>query len=205
VEVKLTKNIILITLQFITLLCFANTAQAWLFQTGDIIFHQSKSSQSIPIQKATNSKYSHMGMIVNKNGKSWVLEAIQPVKYTPLDQWIERGEKRHFVVKRYKNTLSYNQKIALVKQAEKYLGKPYDVYFEWNDNAIYCSEIVWKSYKNALNIELGDLQQLKHFDLESTEVKSLMKQRYGTTIPLTETVIAPSAVFNSKLLITIHE
>ena len=51
--------------------CLSNTAIfAKGFQTGDIIFHTSKSSQSIVIQKATASPYSHMGMIVYKNGKS---------------------------------------------------------------------------------------------------------------------------------------
>ena len=55
------------------------------FQTGDIIFHISKSQQSLVIQQATDSPYSHMGMIVNKNGQTWVLEAIQPVQYTALN------------------------------------------------------------------------------------------------------------------------
>ncbi|WP_265733451.1 YiiX/YebB-like N1pC/P60 family cysteine hydrolase [Acinetobacter sp. ANC 3832] len=56
------------------------------FETGDIIFQTSKSAQSVVIQKATHSPYSHMGMIVKKQGKLWVLEAIQPVKYTALKQ-----------------------------------------------------------------------------------------------------------------------
>ncbi len=33
------------------------------FQNGDIIFQESKSSQSKAIQLATNSRYSHMGII----------------------------------------------------------------------------------------------------------------------------------------------
>jgi len=177
---------------------------ATVYETGDIIFHRSKSSQSIVIQKATHSPYSHMGMIVNKNGQTRVLEAVQPVKYTPLQEWINRGVNKVYVVKRYKQSLTQAQQTKLVRQAESYLNKPYDIYFEWSDDAIYCSEIVWKAYQKALGIELAPLDKLKHFDLSDPRVKALMKQRYGQNIPLEETVIAPSAIFNSKQLMTVQ-
>ena len=104
--------------------CLLNTVIfAKSFQTGDIIFHTSKSSQSIVIQKATASPYSHMGMIVYRNGKPWVLEAIQPVKYMPFDAWTKRGVNQHYVVKRYHKNLNAEQQVRLVKSAEMHLGK----------------------------------------------------------------------------------
>lgn len=189
---------------FISLSLFSVYAHSAQYQTGDIIFQTSKSAQSKVIQKATHSPYSHMGMIVNRNGQFWVLEAIQPVKYTPLQQWVDRGVNKHYVVKRYQTALTAIQQTKLVKNAEGYLNKPYDIYFEWGDDAIYCSEIVWKAYKNALGIELAPLDQLKSFDLTDPSVKALMKQRYGKSIPLQEKVIAPSALFNSKKLVLIQ-
>ena len=173
------------------------------YQTGDIIFHVSKSQQSLGIQKATKSRYSHMGLIVNKDGKAWVLEAVQPVKYTALQQWIDRGVERHYVVKRFKTNLTVQQKQQLIKNAEQYLGQPYDLYFEWDNRALYCSEIVWKAYHDALGIELAPLSKLKQFDLSSPEVKQLMQQRYGQSIPLNETVIAPQAIFASTALVEV--
>ena len=170
------------------------------FQTGDIIFHISKSQQSLVIQQATHSPYSHMGMIVNKNGQTWVLEAIQPVQYTLLNKWIARGVKGHYVVKRMQSALNVSQKQKLVKNAEQYLGRPYDIYFEWSNRAIYCSEIIWKAYDQALGIQLAQLQHLKQFDLKQSSVQKLMKQRYGQNIPLNETVIAPKAIYDSKYL-----
>ena len=195
--IKMSKILILIVI--LSGLSSALYAQS-VFQTGDIIFHISKSQQSLSIQKATHSPYSHMGMIVNKNNQTWVLEAIQPVQYTALNQWIARGENAHYVVKRLKQPLNVQQKTKLVQNAEKYLGKPYDIYFEWDDRAIYCSEIVWKAYQHALGIELSPLQQLKQFDLKQNEVQRLMRQRYGQNIPLNEQVIAPKAIYDSKLL-----
>jgi hypothetical protein len=93
-----------LSLILITLICFGCSKEILKFQNGDIIFQTSLSSQSKAIQLATNSKYSHMGIIYEDNGNYYVYEAIQPVKYTPLDAWIKRGKNGHFVVKRLKNS-----------------------------------------------------------------------------------------------------
>ena len=58
---------------------------------GDIIFHTSNSAQSLAIQRATGSKYSHMGLVVHRDGRPFVFEAINTVQFTPLDRWIARG------------------------------------------------------------------------------------------------------------------
>ena len=175
---------------------------------GDIIFQTSKSSQSKAIQLATNSKYSHMGIIYENEGQFFVYEAVQPVKLTPLTEWINRGEKRHYVIKRLKNAdkVLTNSTLTKMKQVgEKFKGKSYDIYFEWSDDKIYCSELVWKIYKEAADIEIGQLEQLSDFDLTNDIVKAKMKERYGDNIPMDEKVISPVAMFDSDRLITIEE
>lgn len=178
------------------------------FQNGDIIFQTSQSNQSKAIQLATNSKYSHVGIIYNNNNKFFVYEAVQPVKLTPLNHWINRGLNKHYVVKRLKNAQEVLTKETLVemkKIGEKYKGKSYDLYFEWSDDKIYCSELVWKVYKEATGIEIGELEELKDFDLTNNVVKQKMKERYGNSIPLDEKVISPASMFNSNKLITVKE
>lgn len=174
---------------------------------GDIIFHTSKSGQSIAIQRATRSRYSHMGMIVHRSGKPFVLEAIATVRYTPLAEWIKRGEGEHFVVKRLTDTslLGNGGRERLLKAAGGMVGRPYDLTFEWSDARIYCSELVWKAYHRALNLEVGNLATLGQFDLSDPAVKKKLSERYGASIPLRETVIAPDAMFNSALLSTVYE
>lgn len=176
------------------------------FQNGDIIFQTSTSSQSKAIQLATKSKYSHMGIIYKQNGKYYVYEAVQPVKLTPLDSWIKRGEDEHFVVKRLKNAekLLTPKNLQKMKQiGEKYKDKSYDLYFEWSDSRIYCSELVWKIYKQAIGVEIGELQKLNDFDLSNEVVKAKLSERYGNNIPLNELVISPAAIFNSDKLIMV--
>ncbi|STM18715.1 putative peptidoglycan peptidase [Escherichia coli] len=99
-------------------------AFAWQPQTGDIIFQISRSSQSKAIQLATHSDYSHTGMLVIRNKKPYVFEAVGPVKYTPLKQWIAHGEKGKYVVRRVEGGLSVEQQQKLAQTAKRYLGKP---------------------------------------------------------------------------------
>jgi uncharacterized protein YycO len=178
------------------------------FQNGDIIFQTSKSSQSKAIQLATKSKYSHMGIIYETDGQYYVYEAVQPVKFTKLNDWIKRGENSHYVVKRLRdsNEILTKENLKRMKDiGEKFKGKNYDIYFEWTDDKIYCSELVWKIYKETLNIEIGELQELREFDLTNHIVKNKMKERYGDNIPLDEKVISPSTMFDSDKLVTITE
>ena len=177
-------------------------------QSGDIIFQTSKSRQSKAIQLATNSKYSHMGIIYENDEKFFVYEAVQPVKMTPLIEWINRGENGHYVIKRLENSDQILTKsiVSKMKQiGEQFKGKPYDIYFEWSDDKIYCSELVWKIFKQAVDIEIGQLEQLADFDLSNDIVKAKMKERYGDNIPMDEKVISPAAMFNSDKLITIEK
>ncbi|MDN0638481.1 YiiX family permuted papain-like enzyme [Escherichia coli] len=144
-------------------------AFAWQPQTGDIIFQISRSSQSKAIQLATHTDYSHTGMLVIRNKKPYVFEAVGPVKYTPLKQWIAHGEKGKYVVRRVEGGLSVEQQQKLAQTAKRYLGKPYDFSFSWSDDRQYCSEVVWKVYQNALGMRVGEQQKLKEFDLSSPE------------------------------------
>lgn len=177
-------------------------------KNGDLIFQTSLSGQSKAIQLATNSKYSHCGIIYSDNGQFYVFEAIQPVKTTPLDKWIARGENGHYVIKRLKNAdqlLTVNTLEKMKSEGEKFNGKNYDLTFEWSDDKIYCSELIWKIYQRATGFEIGKLEKLSDFDLTNEAVKKKMKERYGEKIPMDEIVISPAAIFNSELLITVKE
>jgi hypothetical protein len=170
---------------------------------GDIIFHASRSAQSAAIQRATHSPYSHMGVILFRDGEPFVFEAIATVRYTPLAQWIARGDVGRFAVRRLKRALSPAEMSKLRGAAADYVGKHYDLYFEWSDARIYCSELVWKMYRDAAGIEVGSLQKLREFDLGDPAVKAKMRERYGRNIPLDERVISPASMFDSPLLQTV--
>jgi uncharacterized protein YycO len=110
------------------------------------------------------------------------------------------------VIKRLKNTDQFLTSAALQKMTQvgdKMSGKDYDLTFEWSDDKIYCSELVWKIYQRATGLEIGKLQRLEEFDLTNDAVKAKMKERYGNKIPLNEIVISPAAIYESDLLMTV--
>ncbi|MBS1771407.1 MAG: YiiX family permuted papain-like enzyme [Bacteroidetes bacterium] len=198
---------LLICLAFVPLLnaCFAGNKNV---KDGDIIFQSLSAGQGKAIQIATHSKYSHCGIIFIKEGKPYVYEAVQPVKITPLDEWIARGDNEHYVIKRLRDaqkTLSPDVLANMKSEGEKYLGKDYDIYFAWNDDQLYCSELVWKIYKRGAGIEIGALKKLSSFDLKNPIVEQKLTERYGNNIPYDEMVISPQAIFENNNLVTVEE
>jgi hypothetical protein len=178
------------------------------FSEGDIIFQTSTSSQSQAIELATHSRYSHMGIISKQGDDLFVYEAVQPTKMTPLSRWIARGVGHHFVLRR----LKYSQRILTsgsledLRAVEKlYLGKNYDIYFQWSNERMYCSELVWKVYKKALNIELAGLQCGSDFDFSNPIVEKKVRERFPNGFPPNEVVISPQKIFDSRLLETVYE
>lgn len=165
---------------------------------GDLIFQTSLSGQSRAIQLATHSQYSHCGIIHLNGNDYFVYEAVEPVKWTALNKWIARGQNEHYVIKRLKNADQVLTPPTLTKMEqieEAFKGKHYDLYFEWTNDKMYCSELIWKVYKEATGLEVGKLEKLKDFDLTSKPVKQKMKERYGDNIPFDETVITPVSIY----------
>lgn len=157
-------------------------------KTGDIIFQISKSSQSKAIAYATMSPWTHCGIIISKNNKYYVLEASNVVKLTPLDDFINRGLNKSYTVYRYTDEpvkISYKQ----------YLGRKYDSTFSWNNNLYYCSELVWKIYKDQLGIELCVPKTLSSYN--TFGLSKLIRKRKISDKAL---FVAPSDIIHSKLL-----
>jgi hypothetical protein len=184
----------------------ANEKTQLSLKDGDIIFQTSESRQCEAVRIATNSKFSHCGIIYEIKGEKYVYEAVQPVKITLLKEWISHGKDSKYLVKRLKNDTAILTPTVLEKMklyGSQFKNKDYDLYFEWSDDKIYCSELVWKIYKNGAGIELCQLESLKNFKLDNPKVKEILKERYGNKIPLEEKVVAPSQLVDSPLLETV--
>lgn len=184
----------------------ATTQVAPQLRDGDLIFHTSLSAQSQAIQLATHSPWSHCGIVYKEAGKWQVFEAVQPVKHTPLADWVARGQAGHFVTKRLRDAEAVLTPAALARlkaAGQPMLGHSYDLYFGWSDDRIYCSELIWKVYERGLGRRLGQLQHLRDFDLSNPAVQAKLKERYGDQLPLDEIVISPVSIFNSPELVTV--
>jgi uncharacterized protein YycO len=172
------------------------------WQNGDIVFQDSESTQSLAIKLATNSKYSHCGIVMNLNDEWMVLEAVQPVRVVPVKEWIAQGTDGEYSKKRLKDKDILTTEVAnqMWKNGSAFIGKNYDIFFDWSDDRLYCSELVYKIYQRGAGIELGTMKKLKEYNLNSKEVQDQLKLRYGADIPLNHKMISPQDIFESDLL-----
>lgn len=164
---------------------------------GDLYF------QSLPrnavvnaIEGASESPYSHCGILVRKVDEWFVLEAIGPVRETPLAKWIKQARDKHYDVFRLKR--EHTGKIpALIQAARKYMGRPYDIRYRMDDEKIYCSELIFKGYRYATGESLGKL--VKFGDLKWVRHTPVILAIEGS-IPLNRIMITPRHLSEAKQL-----
>ncbi len=182
-------------------LCFpfllASCQQAARFEKsllpGDIVFQDSGSGQCAAIKIATNSPWSHCGIVLPKDGSLQVLEAVQPVCWTPVREWKRRGREGKISVVRLTQQTKLTPQVIdkMLGEGESMVGRNYDALFRWDDKEIYCSELVWKVYHRAANLELCPTRPMSSYRLADPEVHALMQARYGTLPPLSEPMVSP--------------
>lgn len=166
-------------------------------QTGDIVLQDLKSPSSEAIKLATDSPYSHCGLVSVEGDSAYVIEAVGPVRKIPLEEWIEDGGGLYSAL-RLKEGRSVDKAI---RAAEKYLGLPYDRMYLWSDDEFYCSELVYKAYSRGCGISLCDLRQFEDYNLEP--VKRAILERFGE-VPVGQKVVTPEDLARSESLIIVY-
>ena len=176
----------------------AKLSDSFSLREGDVVF------QSFPdapltrmIEGATQSPYSHCGIVGRVNNQLCVLEAVGPVKATPLREWIARGREHRIDV--YRLAPKYDAKIpAILAAAQAFKGRPYDSRFRMDDEAIYCSELVYKAFKTATGEELGKLVKVRELDWQPHE--ALIRKLEGGDPPLDREMITPRDLAKAEQL-----
>jgi hypothetical protein len=171
---------------------------AYELQEGDIFFQSFPHSPlTDAIEGVTESPRSHCG-ILRKHPEGWViLEAVEPVRETPLADWVRRGRGGKFEV--FRLTAPHRDRIpAMVEAARAYLGRPYDIRYRLDDEKIYCSELVYKAFRDAGGGELGRLQALGELNWKPHE--AFIRELEGGGLPLERKMITPRAVSEAPQL-----
>ncbi len=151
---------------------------------GDLIFQTSTSNQSGAIIFATGSTFSHMGIVRNDHGAITVIEAAAKVRETPLDAWVNRGLLKRVAIYRDQR-LTPDMAQRLLSYALTLYGKPYDLFFSLNNDAIYCSELPYLAYK-AVGIGIGKAQKISDLNIDNMLVRKLVQSRWQRDSECTE-------------------
>ena len=123
-------------------------SKAQVYQTGDLIFHKSKSSQADIISLASGrSPFTHVGILeVISQNNIIVWEANGPVAPHSLNAFINRGVGAQFAVYRMRG-ITAGQQQRVISEAKRYDKVSYDYMFARGNDLIYCSELVELAYK----------------------------------------------------------
>lgn len=165
---------------------------------GDVLFQSLPHGELVDaIEGITNSEWSHCGVVMRK-GSSWVVvEAIGQVRETPLHLWVPRGRGGRFVAYRA-NGIVESDHSGLRKTLAHFIGRPYDFRYAPGDSEIYCSELVFKAYRDAYGKELGVWQPLG--DLNWRPFESYIRKMEAGGLPLSRPMITPVALTKSRHL-----
>lgn len=178
-------------------------------QSGDIVFQDSSphSGQAAAIKALTRSQWSHCGIYFANAEGEVIIDGNGWQRAIPWPQWRDGGAGGKYAAYRLRKGLSADEVRRLWTAANRYDGRPYDLKFAWGDDEIYCSELIWKSYRDALaGLEIGRLQRLRDFDLGSPLARPLIERKgsWGTVeyarVHGDEFVISPQAIADSALL-----
>lgn len=176
---------------------------------GDIVFHESTSKQSEMVRVLTRSRWTHMGVVFEDASGPVVLEAVSPVRYTPLATWIARGREKEYAAKRLRDAdLRLGPEVVrkMRRTARSWLGRPYDLRFRWSDDAFYCSELVYKLFERAAGVRIGKVQRAKEMNLDDQRVKAAQTARFGKApFDPEESVVTPGSMFEDEQLVTVEE
>ena len=176
---------------------------------ADLIFQESTSRQSEMVRALTGSRWTHMGVVFIEASGPVVLEAASTVRRTPIEAFVARGKQRRYVVKRLRNAearLRPDVVRAMQALGERWLGRPYDLQFRWEDDSLYCSELAHKLFERAAQVSVGRVQRARDMNLDDERVQRALHKRFapGGFDP-DESVVTPGSMFDDAELITVLE
>lgn len=141
---------------------FACTRSGQPLRSGDLLFQVGcESAMSGAITAATGKecelKFTHVGIAVICGRADSVLEATSPggVRMTALSEFLSKSAYSNgrplVVAMRLKDTAGI---AAAVARARSFLGQPYDYSFRPDNGRLYCSELVWESFRTPCGAPL---------------------------------------------------
>lgn len=192
------------TLLFLLLLALTSNSYSEDYepQVGDIYFQSLlPSALVIAIEGVTQSPYSHCGILNKKDGQWVIHEAIGPVRVIALETWIMQGMAQDYDVYRLKP--EYQSKVGeLLAATEQYMGRPYDIQYDFDDEKIYCSELIYKAFKTVYHEELGKVVTLGDLNWQPHEA---FIRRIDPDLPLARKMITPKHLAEAPQLTQVFE
>ena len=215
------RTLLLFSISLTVLGCTQHASRAnigFMPESGDLLFQDLDCGPLCDaIEKVTTgyegANFSHVGIaVVNDNGSVVVIEAVSSgVEVTPLRTFLGRSldakDRPKVVVGRLKK--AYHHLIApAIEEALALEGRPYDKVFAVDNEAYYCSELVYEIFRRANDSEPVFTLQPMTFKEPGTGHTQRAWQEYfsvlGVSIPEGRPGINPGGISRSAALTIIH-
>lgn len=128
---------------------------------GDLVFRRGISPESEAVLRldSAGGQYSHVGIVINDNGKWKVVHAvpgesddgIDRVKIEPIDTFFLSTRAEHGAIMRLRGCDAATARSA-AQNAAKYAkqGTPFDYNYNWLDTThLYCTQLISVAYSSA--------------------------------------------------------
>jgi hypothetical protein len=175
---------------------------------GDIVFVAIPNPFYRKVAESTGSWISHVGFIYEKNDRRCVIaeSTIPWSKLTPFEKFIGKSDKRQFAIRRLKSQPDADAIRRLRRAADSRMGKLYHLGFKLRSRRQFCSKFVYEVYKEALGIEIGEIEKFEKLLRKNPDV-SLWFWRlwYFGFIPWKRETVTPMNQYESDLLESVYE
>ncbi len=198
--------------------CVSKSTRGFVPQAGDLLFQDLDGSPFYEaIEKVTEgykgADLTHIGLVaINPDGSIVVLEAsLEGVCVAHLDVFLNRSLNRNgrpkVLVGRLKPEYRHLIQPAIT-QALALKGKSYDNLFDVQNDAYYCSELIYQCFQKANdNKPLFKLQPMTFVDPDTGETFPVWKEYFtglGTPVPEGKPGINPGTISRSKIIDIIY-
>lgn len=175
---------------------------------GDLLFQSLPNGVGLTlvdaIEGSTESPFSHCGVVVNRGGEWFILEAMVPtVQETPMKQWLRRDRDR-FAAYRLKKESDREKIPRWIAGMRERLGIAYDYRYQMNDERIYCSELPFDAWFDLTGEQMGKVVTLG--DLKWEPYRKVIAEVEGSdVVPVEREMITPRDLAKASQLELIVE
>ena len=197
------------------IILFSFAANAYELKNGDLIFQiEDNGDFSQAISKSTSFddslSFVHVGIIEVKNNDDIVVIEASPkngVCITPLEAFLKESPfidgKPGVVVKRLNINFPVKETI---KKAKSHLGEDYDWWYLPDNGKMYCSELIYESYRDVNNKPLFEAKPMnfRNSDGSMPEFWINLFKKLNQPVPEGVPGTNPQDLAKDKNLIEIH-
>lgn len=176
------------------------------YEIGDIVFTCIGAALFGQISTASQCWSNHVGIIIGHNGEDYlVAESRVPLStVTTLSLFIQRSAEQRYAVRRLRGGLTVEQKLAIMEQVPARLNKFYHTGFKYESSRQFCSKFVFDIYKEALSIQIGDVETFEQLLHSNPNAKlTFWKLWFLGSIPWERKTVTPASLWHHPNLLLV--